>query len=241
MQRFIFILFLLTIFFTGYAQAQHYHEGLTTYSENINGKSQFGFKDKAGKVIIPARFDGIAEPFSSGQAVVILNNLYGTIDIKGKMLIGAVYKKILPAQFNLTPVQNTAGLWGFYTNDVKLTIPCLYDNFKFTNKGKHIFVQKNGKWGMINHTNTQLAPFDFKQIESLSSKQIKGVRYNSWELHIPDGTAKKQFEYDSVSFTKSTFLNYSMNGWEGLMNADGTIVLKIYTKILTTLLAMHLP
>jgi hypothetical protein len=232
MQRFIFILFLLTIFFTGYAQAQHYHEGLTPYSENINGKSQFGFKDKAGKVIIPARFDGIAEPFSSGQAVVILNNLYGTIDIKGKMLIGAVYKKILPAQFNLTPVQNTAGLWGFYTNDVKLTIPCLYDNFKFTNKGKHIFVQKNGKWGMINHTNTQLAPFDFKQIESLSSKQIKGVRYNSWELHIPDGTAKKQFEYDSVSFTKSTFLNYSMNGWEGLMNADGTIVLKnIYEDI----------
>lgn len=226
MQRFIFILFLLTFFIVGHAQTQHYHEGLTPYSEIINGKTQFGFKDKSGKTIIPARFDGIAEPFSSGQAVVILNNLYGTIDLKGKMLIGATYKKILPSQFNLTPVKNTAGLWGFYSSDIKLTVPCLYDNFKFTNKGKHIFVQKNGKWGMINPANTQLAPFDFKQIESLSTKQIKGTRYNAWTLHTPNGDKKRMYEYDSVAFTKSALLSYSMNGWEGLMNADGTIVLK---------------
>ncbi|WP_018343530.1 WG repeat-containing protein [Cytophaga aurantiaca] len=226
MLRFIFIFLFLTIFFIGHAQTQQYHEGLTPYSENINGKSQFGFKDKSGKVIISARFDGIAEPFSSGQAVVILNNLQGTIDLKGKMLISAIYKKILPSQFNLTPVQNTAGLWGFYASDIKLTVPCLYDNFKFTNKGKHIFVQKNGKWGMIDHANTQLAPFDFKQIESIASKQIKGTRYNSWKLHTSDGSVKKQYEYDSVSFTKSALLNYSMNGWEGLITTDGIIVLK---------------
>jgi len=210
----------------GHAQAQHYYEGLTTYSVTANGKPQFGFKDKSGKIVIPARFDGIAEPFSSGQAIIILNNLYGTIDIKGKMLISAIYKKILPAQFNLIAVQNTAGLWGFYTNDIKLTIPCTYDNFKFTNKGKQIFVQKNGKWGMINYTNMQLAPFDFKQIESISPKQIKGTRFNNWELHAPNGDKKKSFEYDSVAFTKSALLSYRMNGWEGLINIDGTIVLK---------------
>jgi len=226
MQRIIFISIFLTFFFVGHAQTQQYQEGLTTYTENINGKPQFGFKDKAGKVVIAARFDAVAEPFSSGQAIIALNNLYGTIDLKGKMLIGAIYKKILPAQFNLTPVQNTAGLWGFYTSDIKLTIPCLYDNFKFTNKGKYIFAQKNGKWGMINHTNLQLAPFDFKQIESITAKQIKGVRFNSWELHKPNGETKKLFEYDSVAFTKSALLSYRMNGWEGLMNTDGTIVLK---------------
>lgn len=226
MQRLLFILILLHFFILGHAQTQHYHEGLTPYSETINGKPQFGFKDKSGKVVIPARFDAIAEPFSSGQAIVIQNNLYGTIDLKGKMLISAIYKKILPAQFNLTPVQNTSGLWGFYDSDIKLIVPCLYDNFKFINKGKNIFVQKNGKWGMINHTNIQLAPFDFKQIESVTPKQIKGTRFNKWTLHAPDGSTKKQFEYDSVSFTKSTLLNYSMNGWEGLMTTDGTIVLK---------------
>ena len=193
MQRLIFISFFLIHFFVGQAQTQQYHEGLTSYSENVNGKQQFGFKDKSGKAIIPARFDAIAEPFSSGQAIVILNNLYGTIDLKGKILISAIYKKILPAQFNLTPVQNTAGLWGFYTSDIKLDIPCQYDNFKFTNKGKHIFVQKNGKWGMINQTNTQIASFDFKHIESVSAKQIKGTRFNSWELHALNGDKKKSF------------------------------------------------
>lgn len=232
MLRYLYIILFLTIFQIGHAQTQQYHEGLTTYSEVINGKTQFGFKDKAGKITIPARFDGIAEPFSSGQAVVILNNLQGTIDLKGKMRIPAIYKKILPATFNLTPAQNTSGLWGFYTSDLKLTIPCVYDNFKFTNKGKHIFVQKNGKWGMVDHANLQLAPFDFKQIESIAAKQVKGTRFNSWELHASDGSVKKQFEYDSVSFTKSALLNYSMNGWEGLINTGGTIILKnIYEDI----------
>lgn len=232
MQRLLFILLLFNFFILGHAQTQHYHEGLTPYSETINGKQQFGFKDKSGKIVIQARFDGIAEPFKSGQAIVILNDLYGTIDLKGKMRISAIYKKILPAQFNLTPVQNTAGVWGFYDNDIKLTIPCLYDNFKFTNKGKHIFVQKSGKWGMIDHANAQLAPFDFKQIESVAAKQVKGTRFNSWKIHAPNGDKKKMFEYDSVSFTKSALLNYSMNGWEGLMTTDGTIVLKnIYEDI----------
>jgi hypothetical protein len=226
MFRYLYIVLFLSVFQIGHAQTQYYHEGLATYSETINGKQLYGFKDKAGKVVIPARFDGIAEPFSSGQAIIILNSLQGTIDLKGKIRISAIYKKILPAVFNLTPVQNTAGLWGFYDSDVKLTVPCLYDNFKFTNKGKHIFVQKNGKWGMINHTNIQLAPFDFKQIESLSAKQIRGTRFNKWELHALNGDTKKMYEYDSVSFAKSPLLNYSMNGWEGLINTDGTIVLK---------------
>lgn len=226
MLRFLFLSVLLTIFQTGYAQTVHYHEGLTTYSETTNGKTQFGFKDKSGKVVIPARFDAVAEPFNAGQAVVVVNGLYGTIDLKGKTRIAAIYKKILPAVFNLTPIQNTSGLWGFYAQDLKLTVPCLYDNFKFTNKGKHIFVQKNGRWGMIDHANTQLVPFDFKQIESLSAKQVKGVRFNKWELNTLTGSVKKQFEYDSVAFTTSALLSYRMNGWKGLMQADGTIVLK---------------
>lgn len=226
MLRFIFLSLLLAVFSGSRAQTPQYHEGLASYSEVINGKTQYGFKDKSGRVVIHARFDGIAAPFSSGQAIVILNELYGTIDVKGKMQISAVYRKILPMQSDLIPVQNTAGLWGFYTSDVKLTIPCIYDNFKFTNKGKHIFAQKNGKWGMINHTNIQLAPFDFKHIESVTAKQIKGTRYNAWTLHAPNGNKKNMFEYDSVSFTKSPLLSYSMNGWEGLMQTDGTIVLK---------------
>ena len=233
MFRFILSALLFSFVITSQAQTVQYFEGLTTYSETKNGKIQYGFKDKSGKVVIPARFDGVANPFNGGQAIIIINNLYGTIDNKGKVRISAIYKKILESSFGLLPVQNTAGLWGFYTSDLKLPIPCLYNNFKFTNKGKNIFVQKNGKWGMINHSNISLVAFEFKHIESASPKQIKGTRYNNWSLHTSAGTKRYQYAYDSVQFTMSdSLLSFRLNGWEGLLTKTGTILLSsIYEDI----------
>jgi|GEM_PF-3088797 len=227
MQRHFYILFLLLIYLQSNAQTIQYHEGLTTYSETTDHKKQFGFKNKSGDVIISARFDSIAEPFRMNQAIVIVSNLYGTIDHKGKFIIPASYKKILPKHFDLTPVQNTSGLWGFFSFENKLIIPCLYDNFKFTNKGKHLFVQKDGKWGMIDLVNNMLVPFDFKLIESLSPKQIRGLRFNSWELFSSTGEVKKNYSFDTVAFTSANnMLRYNQNGWQGLLNLDGSIALK---------------
>jgi hypothetical protein len=226
MQRYFYILFLLLIYLPGNAQTVQYHEGLTTYSEIIDHKKQFGFKNKSGEIVIPARFDSVAEPFRMNQAIVIMSSLYGTIDHKGKLIISASYKKILPKQFDLTPVQNNLGLWGFYSFENKLTIPCLYDNFKFTNKGKHLFVQNAGKWGMIDLANNALVPFDFKLIESLSPKQVRGLRFNTWELFSSTGEVKKSYAFDTVSFTSTSMLSYKQNGWQGLLNRDGAIALK---------------
>lgn len=233
MLRYSILLFTFAFILISRAQSQDFHEGLAIYTESKNGKIQFGFKNKSGKVIIPARFDGIAHPFNNGQAIIIINNLYGTIDTKGKVRISAIYKKIVEQTYGLIPVQNTSGLWGFYTPDLKLTIPCLYNNFKFANKGKHIFVQKLGKWGMISYNNIQLAPFEFKQIESVNPKQIKGTRYNLWSLHQNNGSKIRSYEYDSVQFTgEDSILRFRLNGWEGLLSTHGNILMpSIYEHI----------
>jgi hypothetical protein len=233
MFRFILFFLSFSLCIVSHAQTLQYHEGLTTYSETKDGKTQYGFKDKSGKVVISTRFDGIDNSFNNGYAIIRINNLCGTIDTKGKVCIPAIYKKILVSSFGLTPVQNTAGLWGFYTSDFKLSIPCLYNNFKFTNKGKHIFAQKAGKWGMISHSNETLVAFNFKQIESISPKQIKGTRYNTWSLHNNTGIKSYQYAYDSVVFTLSdTLLSYRLNGWEGLLSKTGVILLpSIYEDI----------
>jgi hypothetical protein len=233
MFRFIFFFLSFTLCIASHAQTIQYHEGLTIYSEMKAGKTQYGFKNKSGKIVIPARFDGIANPFNGGQAIIILNNLYGTIDTKGKMHISAIYKKILAPSFGLIPIQNTTGLWGFYTSDLKLTIPCLYNNFKFTNKGKHIFVQKAGKWGMINQSNITLVAFEFKHIESVNTKQIKGTHFNTWSLRNHAGINSYQYTYDSIQFTSSdSILSFQLNGWEGLLSKTGSILLpNIYEDI----------
>jgi len=226
MIRFLFTTLFFQIFFIVYGQTVVYNEGLTTFKETKNGKTKVGFKDKSGKIIIPARYDSIANPFRSGTATVIVNNLYGTIDTKGKSIIPVEYKKILQQLFDLTPVENTLGYWGFYSSEYKLSIPCTYNNFKFTNKGKHIFVQKDGRWGMISHDNVTLVPFEYKTVESLSPKQVRGTRFNNWALFSPAGEKKVSYEYDSVKFTKTDLLDYNQNGWHGLLQKNGTIALK---------------
>jgi len=225
MLRFLAISIFLHVLFIAQGQTVLYNEGLTVYKEIKNGKTKTGFKDKSGKVIIPARFDSVATPFQNGVAVVVVNNLCGTIDHKGKMIIPAEYKKILPEQFGLTPVQNIQGFWGFFSKENKLSIPCSYNNFKFANKGKYIFAQKDGRWGMISHTNATLAPFEYKTIELVSPKQVKGYRFNNWALCSPAGEQKTSFEYDSVLFTKTNLLSFNQNGWYGLMQKNGTVAL----------------
>lgn len=226
MLRFVYISILLHFFFTGKTQTIQYNDGLTVFKEIKNGKQQVGFKDKSGKVVIPARFDSVASSFYNGQAIIVINQLYGTIDLKGKQIIAADYKNILPQTFELTPVQNKAGLWGFYNAVPKLVIPCLYNNFRFTNKGKQLFAQQDGKWGMISLSNEILVPFNFKSVESVSPKQIRGVYFDTWERISFAGITLARYEYDSVLFTTSNELSYYHNGWQGLLNLNGSIALK---------------
>lgn len=225
MLRFLFVSIFFQLLCIAHGQTNVYNEGLTTFKETKNGKTKVGFKDKSGKVIIPARYDSIANPFYSGIAIVVVNNLYGTIDNKGKSIIPVEYKKIIQPQFDLTPIENNLGYWGFYSIENKLVIPCSYNNFKFTNKGKQIFVQKDGKWGMISPSNAVLVPFEYKTVESISPKQVRGTRFNNWVLFSPSGEAKKKYEYDSVLFTQTDLLSYNQNGWYGLLEKNGTIAL----------------
>jgi hypothetical protein len=59
------------------------------YPRRIQGK--FGYADAAGRIIIPARFDG-ADAFSEGLAVVLDSGRFGYIDSRGAFAIPAVYR-----------------------------------------------------------------------------------------------------------------------------------------------------
>ena len=56
-----------------------------------NGK--FGYKDKEGKVVIPAEFDDVARTFNSDEKLtrVKLNEKYGFINHEGKRVIDIIY------------------------------------------------------------------------------------------------------------------------------------------------------
>ncbi|GEM_PF-3106308 len=64
-------------------------DGAGLHPQRIEGK--FGYADGAGKLIIPARFDG-ADAFSEGLAVVLDSGRFGYIDSRGRFAIPAVYR-----------------------------------------------------------------------------------------------------------------------------------------------------
>jgi DNA-binding transcriptional regulator/RsmH inhibitor MraZ len=209
-----------------FAQKEVYHEGLTSFKVTKNTSFVYGFKNTKDKVVISPSYDSIVAPFRFGRAIVIINNQYGTIDKKGKTIIPFEYRNILPEQHGLTPVKNKNGLWGFFSYKGIITIPCEYNNFKFVNKGKYIIVQKNGKWGMINLSNKTLLSFEYKAIEAIGSKQYRLLHYNKWEHITQTGKSLNTFEYDSVHFTSFYLFTYKLNGWEGLLSSDGSILIR---------------
>jgi hypothetical protein len=63
--------------------------GSGLHPQRIQGK--FGYADAAGRIIIPARFDG-ADAFSEGRAVVLDSGRFGYIDSRGDFAIPAIYR-----------------------------------------------------------------------------------------------------------------------------------------------------
>ena len=63
-----------------------------------------GFMDKAGRQVIPPRYND-AQPFSEGLAAVKLGDKYGYIDRSGKMVIPPQFEDAGPFSEGLAPVQ----------------------------------------------------------------------------------------------------------------------------------------
>ena len=67
-----------------------FSQDLVSYKDE-NGK--YGYKDKEGKVVIPAEFDDVARTFNSDEKLtrVKLNEKYGFINHEGKRVIDIIY------------------------------------------------------------------------------------------------------------------------------------------------------
>jgi WG containing repeat len=63
-------------------------DDLISFSEN----KKYGYKERTGKIVIPAQFNGGASGFSDGLAWVIIGQKLGYIDKNGNVVVPARYK-----------------------------------------------------------------------------------------------------------------------------------------------------
>ena len=186
-----------------------YQDKDLTFSEGLlpvtqNDKS--GFMDKAGKQVIPPRYNNV-HPFSEGLAAVALENKYGYIDRSGKMVIPPQFESAGPFSEGLAAVAFN-GKHGYIDKSGKLVITG--EEFEVERKfsaGLAAARGKNGKYGYIDRTGKFVIPPQFRRVgdfsEGLAAVDLVDV---SWPGNLAYINQKGQMMIKAMS----TFPNSPM-------------------------------
>ena len=110
-----------------------YSIGQELYPYRDSG-GKYGYKEKSGKIIIPANYDR-AWNFSEGLAVVEVDGKRGFIDTTGKMAIPAGFDVAGSFSQGLASVK-IDGKWGLIDKSGELVISCGFDNVWSFSRGQ---------------------------------------------------------------------------------------------------------
>ena len=158
--------------------------GLTPFYKSVGDNYYCGFKNDAGKVVVPAnKYQGCGE-FSDGLAYVGhiakplveyetggYKHVQGFIDQTGKVVIpvkyeveGGNYKSFSDGMVSV--FKN--GKHGFMNKDQKLVVPHKYDYVMAFNDGVAA-VQNDGLFGVIDKTGKVIVPIKYEHIGSFGN------------------------------------------------------------------------
>ncbi len=124
-------------------------DGLARVSIDKNYKSNYGYIDQSGKVVIECQY-AVATNFENGIALVQKGKKIGFINSKNETAIDFLfddYKEIVDV------VKDAGSTSGFSES-----------NKRFMMEEGYIVVSKNGKWGYIDAKGVEVIPFEYDQI-----------------------------------------------------------------------------
>lgn len=187
MKKLNLILIGLLIGTCGYAQE------LEKFSED----GKYGFRDTNGKVIVPAKYDGV-EKFSEGLAKVKTGHKYGLVNNLGNEIVPPKYWHIGDFSENLAKVtirsQDNSDIYGYINKAGKVVIPVKFSAIgDFSEglayvKGEDFF----SKWGFIDKAGKEVIPLKYEEVESFL-EGLACVRYGG-ESYCIDKTGKVAYK-----------------------------------------------
>lgn len=120
---------------------------LKPYKTSSGSLDKWGFKNPAGQVSIPARFEEVQD-FSEGLAAVKVNGLWGFINMTGRLVVNPKYFHVLNFSEGKAPVFN--GRFGYINKTGVLVIPMKFGVAQnFENGVARVF--NGGEWTYIDH------------------------------------------------------------------------------------------
>jgi hypothetical protein len=164
---------------------------------------------------------------------------YGVVNSKGKVVIPIQYKEIQEPKNGFFAIKNNKGFWGFYEGEFKIA-DCLYDNFRFT-MYDFIFVQKSGRWGVLNFKGETLVDFRYQYINQYGHEKFKVGLYNQWTLRDFENKVIKLFEFDSLFYLGENVYKFCLAGRYGLADQTGKIITTEFQDIFESTLLEKYP
>lgn len=129
---------------------------------------KLGFIDKAGKQVIPPRYNDV-QPFSEGLAVVMLEDKYGYIDRSGKMVIPLQFKDAGSFSEGLAVINSNENQWGYIDKSGKLVINGEeFSMARAFSEGLAAVKGKNDKYGFIDKTGKFVIQPQFHRVGDFS-------------------------------------------------------------------------
>ncbi|MGB3005654.1 MAG: WG repeat-containing protein [Chitinophagaceae bacterium] len=166
--------------------------------------------DKNGK---PMRdvYDYIGETDDEGEAFVMLNEKWGKIDQKAKIILPLKYDNMLFTENGMTGV-NVKGKWGFINDDEKETIRPQFDTVVTNFNVKGMAIVKNGKQMFI----IDKAGKKLKTITSLPNIEPEAEKPSSFAT-----------SYEQTGETSEGLTAVAKNKKWGFINAKGVLVVPL--------------
>ena len=213
-----------------------FQEGLAKFRINDRGSLsdwRYGFIDKTGKEVIPAKYESRSGNFSGGLAAVELNDKMGYIDKRGNEVIPCIYDEAYRFEGDYALVKNKmeGSLFGKYEGMIDKTgkevVPLIYTDFEFYRALNLVSALKDGKWGIVDLSGKIVMPFVYERISraNLTEKLFLVKKNGKWGVVDLSGKIIMPFVYDDISYATNDLFLVKKNGKWGVISKSGKEIL----------------
>ncbi len=200
---------------------------VTTTDEKVDYVSfrddngNYGYKDKAGRIVIPAKFESAWE-FSEGLARVISNDKRGFIDKTGSLVIPAIYDEAWEFSEGLAPVA-TGEKFGFINHRGEMVIAPKYDWTSGFKKGLAT-VEIGDNYGLINKDGRTVLPIKYQWIHFTEGMGRVGF-HDKFGFVDQNGSFVIPLQYEDADFFSEGLAAVKKDGKWGYINKAGIMVI----------------
>lgn len=198
-------------------------KGASPFREGLAAVWQFGHRynyvDKQGTLITTDSMWEEVGDFYFGRAKVRIENYWGYLDTKGRLIIPAIYEQAEDFTSSGARVK-TNGQWGLIDTMGGISLPIKYKQIKQLLNGWTLLQEKN-EWKINGQTSPGFLQILDSEDEVTYARSLDGEQ---WLLINPEGKQEAKVSFKPVAYLGLQRWMYVEAGKFGLCNNHGTMV-----------------